>query len=420
MTTFGSLSDIRVLDLTHMLAGPYATMLLADHGADVVKVEPPTGDVTRSVGPYRANDTEKLMGAYFQSVNRNKRSICLDLKSPEGRDILCELVKHADALVENFRIGVMERLGIGYEKLRKINPRLVYAAVRGFGDERTGGSPYGDWPSYDVVAQAMGGMMAITGPDPESPTKIGPGVGDTVPALMLSFGILAAIHHARRTGEGQFLDVAMVDSVLALCERTIYQHSVQGLVPAPEGNHHPFIVPFGIFAAADGAVTLAAPQQPFYEALCKKLGAEELLADPRFVTNDDRARNRAAMIDALNAYTSRYTKAELSALLGGVIPFGAVMNIGDIAQDPHFAAREMIVAVEHPGGDPIKIAGVPIKMTATPGGVRRRAPMLGEDSFVYLREIGMSDAQIQALVDKGVTAASNYQDSKGHADAPVS
>ncbi len=420
MTGFGSLSDIRVLDLTQMLAGPYATMLLADHGANVVKIEPPTGDTTRSVGPYRADDAQKLLGAYFQSINRNKRSICLDLKSAEGCEILRELVRNADALVENFRNGVMERLGLGYEELRKINPRLVYAAVRGFGDERTGASPYGTWPSYDVVAQAMGGMMAITGPAPDAPTKIGPGVGDTVPALMLSFGILAAIHHARRTGEGQFLDVAMVDSVLALCERTIYQHSVQGLVPAPEGNHHPFIVPFGIFTAADGAVTLAAPQQSFYEALCRKLGAEELLTDPRFITNDDRARNRAAMIDALNAYTSCHTKAELSALLGGVIPFGAIMNIGDIAQDPHFAAREMIVPIEQPGGDAIKIAGVPIKMTVTPGGVHRRAPLLGEDSFTYLRELGMDDAQIQALIDKGVVKVSEDRQGARHADGPIS
>jgi crotonobetainyl-CoA:carnitine CoA-transferase CaiB-like acyl-CoA transferase len=413
MTSFGALSDIRVLDLTQMLAGPYATMLLADHGADVVKIEPPSGDTTRSVGPYRDDDTEKLLGGYFQSINRNKRSICLDLKSPEGRDILRELIKKADVLVENFRIGVMDRLGLSYEELRELNPRLVYAAIRGFGDERTGASPYSEWPSYDVVAQAMGGMMAITGPDPRSPTKVGPGVGDTIPALMLSFGILAAVHHARRTGEGQFLDVAMVDSVLALCERTIYQHSLQGLVPAPEGNHHPFIAPFGIFMAADGAVTLAAPQQPFYEALCKKVGAEELLTDPRFTTNDDRARNRAAMIDALNAYTSRYTKAELSALLGGVIPFGAVMNIGDITQDPHFTAREMIVPVEQPGGEPIEIAGVPIKLAATPGGVHRRAPMLGEDSFTYLREIGFDDARIRALIEKGVVSVSAYrQDEK--------
>lgn len=400
MTSPGALSDIRIIDLTQMLAGPYATMMLADHGADVVKIEPPEGDQVRPVGPFRADDGQKILGGYFQSINRNKRSVCLDLKQPEGRAALLKLVSGADALVENFRVGVMERLGLGYEVLHQANPRLVYAALRGFGDERSGASPYGRWPAYDVVAQAMGGVMAITGPDAATPMKIGPGLGDIVPGMMLAFGVLAAVHHARRTGEGQFVDVAMVDAVLALCERTVYQHSVQGLTPGPEGNHHPFLVPFGIYPAADGFVALAAHQQGFFETLCRAMGAENILTEARYANAERRVEHRVTLIEALSKYTARFTKADLTARLGGVIPFGPVMNIADITRDPHYAAREMIVSVEQPGDEPIRIVGVPIKMTGTPGGVRRRAPLLGEDTRSRLRQAGLSDSEIEELLAK--------------------
>jgi crotonobetainyl-CoA:carnitine CoA-transferase CaiB-like acyl-CoA transferase len=400
MTSSGALSDIRIIDLTQMLAGPYATMMLADHGADVIKIEPPEGDQVRPVGPYRAADGKKTLGGYFQSINRNKRSICLDLKKPEGRSALLKLVADADAIIENYRVGVMERLGLSYEVLHKHYPRLVYAALRGFGDERTGASPYGNWPAYDVVAQAMGGVMAITGPDASTPMKIGPGLGDIVPGTMLAFGVLAAVHHARRTGEGQFLDIAMVDAVLALCERTVYQHSVQGLTPAPEGNHHPFLVPFGIYPAADGFVALAAHQQGFFETLCKALGAEDVLTEPRYASPERRVEHRVTLIEVLSKYTARFTKAELTTRLGGVIPFGPVMNIADITRDPHYAAREMIVSVEQPGDEPIRIVGVPIKMTGTPGSVRRRAPLLGEDTRSRLRQAGLSDSEIEQLLEK--------------------
>ncbi len=402
---FGALSDIRVIDLTQMLAGPYGTMMLADHGADVVKIEPPAGDMTRQAGPYRPDDETKALGGYFQSVDRNKRSVCLDLKQPEGRDAFLAMVAGADAVVENFRAGVMERLGLGYEVLREVNPRIVYGALRGFGDKRTGTSPYVDWPAFDVVAQAMGGIMAITGPDAATPTKVGPGVGDIVPGMLLAFGVLAAVHHARRTGEGQFVDVAMADAILAVCERMVYQHSVQGQTPGPEGNHHPFIAPFGMFPAADGFITIAAQQQAFFETLCEALDAPELRADSRFATREARDLNRAALIVELGARTARFTKADLMGRLGGRIPFGPVMNIAEIEADPHFAAREMIVAVEQPGARPIRVAGVPVKMTRTPGGVRRRAPLLGEDTIARLREAGLSEAEIESLIEKRAAIA---------------
>ena len=405
MTGFGALSDIRVIDLTQMLAGPYATMMLADHGADVIKIEPPAGDMIRPVGPFRADDEKKALGGYFQSINRNKHSVCLDLKSEAGRAALLRLIATADVVVENFRGGVMERFGLSYEVLHAANPKLVYAALRGFGDERTGASPYGDWPAFDVVAQAMGGIMAITGPDADTPMKIGPGVGDILPGAMFAFGILAAVHHSRRTGQGQFVDIAMVDAVLALCERTVYQHSISGDVPHPEGNHHPFLVPFGIYPAVDGWITLGSHQQSFFEIMCRALGAEDVLADPAYASPELRIKHRLSLIEALSGYTARFTKAELTALLGSKIPYGPVMNIADIAVDPHYAVREMLVPVEQPGSDPIRIAGVPIKMSETPGGVRRRAPLLGEDTVGRLKEAGLSDAEIDDLLTKRAAVA---------------
>jgi crotonobetainyl-CoA:carnitine CoA-transferase CaiB-like acyl-CoA transferase len=396
---FGALGDLRVIDLTQMLAGPFGTMMLADHGADVVKVEPPGGDMTRRSGPFRADDSKRVLGGYFQSIDRNKRSVCLDLKDARGRAALKALIRDADAVVENFRAGVMERLGLGYEELCKVNPRLVYGALRGFGDPRTGESPYSEWPAFDVVAQAMGGIMSVTGPDPSRPTKIGPGVGDIVPGMMLAFGILAAVHHARRTGEGQFLDVSMIDAVLAVSERLVWQYSVQGLIPGPEGSHHPFLCPFGMFPAADGFVTLAAQQQSFFDILCTSIDAPELQPDPRFVTSEKRSANRHALIEAFAGATRRFTKAELMARLGGRIPFGPVMNIADIAADPHFAARQMIVKVEQPGSTPVEIAGVPIKMTRTPGAVLRRAPLLGEHTRTELEKAGLPASEIEKLIE---------------------
>jgi crotonobetainyl-CoA:carnitine CoA-transferase CaiB-like acyl-CoA transferase len=247
--------------------------------------------------------------------------------------------------------------------------------------------------------------MAITGPDPATPTKVGPGVGDIVPGMMLAFGVLAAIHHARRTGEGQFVDVSMVDAVLAICERTVWQRSIQGVVAAPEGNHHPFLCPFGMFPAADGHVTVAAHQDDFFRVLCEAIGAESMLADPRFADFGARRANRHVLIEQLSGFTRRFSKADLMERLGGHIPFGPVMDIADVERDPHFAAREMIVEVEQPGSAPIRLAGVPIKMTATPGGVHARAPLLGEHTRAQLSLAGLTDAEIQTLIDARAAAA---------------
>ena len=403
-TGFGPLQGLIGLDLTQMLAGPFATMMLADQGAQVVKIEPPGGDRTRDNGPHLpgALRTEAGgYGAYFASINRNKQSLTLDLKSEAGKAALRKLVRGADVLVENYRAGVMDRLGLGYEQLAQENPRLVYATLRGFGDPRSGKSPYAEWPAYDPVAQAMGGIMSITGPEPGgAPTKVGPGVGDLVPAMFLAYGIAAACWSAQRTGRGQFVDVAMVDAILALCERPVFQFSATGKAPGPEGNGHPLLCPFGLFPARDGYVSLGVPNDRFWVPLVQRMGRPELTSDERYATNEARAAHRHEVERIVADWTARHTKAELSDILGGEIPFGPVLNAADIFSDPHFRMREMLVEVEQPGAaQALTVANTPIRMSVTPGGVRRRAPLTGEHTDQVLSDFGFSPSEIAVLRD---------------------
>jgi crotonobetainyl-CoA:carnitine CoA-transferase CaiB-like acyl-CoA transferase len=372
----GPLAELRVIDLTRMLAGPYCTMLLADLGADVVKVEAPTGDVTRTKGPYRADDRLRTVGGYFHSVNRNKRSVVLDLRDPSQRDTLCELVRSADVLVENFRPGVMEAMGLAYEDLAETNPRLVYAAIRGFGDPRTGASPLADWPAYDVVAQAMGGVVGITG-FPGSPVKVGPGIGDIFPAALCATGILAALHERSVSGRGQFVDVGMYDAMLALCERIVHQYSYAGEVAGPEGNAHPLLCPFDLFRCADGWVAIAAPTDGHWAQLCDVIGRPELV--DVYPDHHARLENADAVRKTIESWTEVRSKAEIVRALAGSVPVGPVNTVEDIFSDPHVRARGMLVEVDDPGcAEPVTIAGTPIKLSRTPGGVRRRAPLLDE------------------------------------------
>jgi crotonobetainyl-CoA:carnitine CoA-transferase CaiB-like acyl-CoA transferase len=399
----GALAGLRVLDMTLMLAGPYASMLLGDHGAEVIKVEPLEGDYVRTVGPYRPDDELRAYGGYFQSINRNKQSIALNLKEPEAREILIELVKRSDVLIENYRAGVMDRLGLSYETLREVRPQLVYAAVRGFGDPRTADSPYVNWPAYDPIAQAMGGIMGITGSSDGQPAKVGPGVGDIVPAMMCAFGVLAAVYRARQTGRGQFLDVSMVDAVLALSERIIYQHSYEGKVPKPEGQRHPFLTPFGIVPCKDGHITLACHTDAFWARLCELIDQPAMASDPRLKTEAARRENADLVYGVISEYTLKRTKHELLEQLGGQVPFSPVYNVADIAADPHFAAREMLVELDHPGAaGRMAVAGVPIKMTETPGGVRRRAPLLSEHAGEILAGLDFDEQRVKSLRERRI------------------
>ncbi len=390
-TRSGPLSDVRVLDLTQALAGPYCTMLLADLGADVIKIEPPTGDMSRPMGPPPRDREGCDYGGYFASVNRNKRSIVLDLKTESGRDALFKLVKTADAIVENAKAGVMDRMGVGYEVLRERNPKLVYAAVRGFGDPRTGRSPYAEWPAFDVVAQSMGGLVAVTGPIGSQGSKVGVGVGDIYPGTLAALGVVSAIHAARRDGVGQFLDVAMYDAILALCETIVYTYARGGVVREPAGNGTPVLCPFDILSTNDGAVAIAAAGENHWGLLCEAIGHPELINDDRCRTNTRRVANAGFVRGVVGDWTKVHSTREVLAALGGKVPCGPVNTAKEIFEDPHPRARNMLVEVEQPGNNPpLVIAGSPIKMTVTPPGIYARPPLLGEHTQEILAEIGIT------------------------------
>jgi len=363
-----------------MLSGPYCTMMLADHGAEVIKIEGAQGDTSRTNGPYREDDPERLWAGYFVSLNRNKKSIRLDLKSEPGKAAFRALAATADVIVENFRPGVMDRLGLSYESLAEANPKLVYAAIRGFGDPRTGASPYADWPSYDVVAQAMGGVMAITGPDADTPTKVGPGVGDIFTGLVMSFGIMAALREAEATGKGQFTDVAMYDAMISLCERATYLHDMTGAVPGPEGNGHPFLAPFGVLPATDGAIALGIVDDTFWRVLAQIMGQPELGTDPRYATRAARAIRRADVNRIVGDWTAQHDKSALTDLLGGKVPYGPLNTVEDIFADPHVVARGMLVQIDHPspGGKPWTVSANPLRFAGHPEKGYAPPPALGE------------------------------------------
>ncbi len=400
--TNGILNGIRVIDLSRMLSGPYCTMMLADHGAEVIKIEGANGDTSRSNGPWRDDDPEREMAGYFVSLNRNKKSVQLDLKTADGQEALKRLVASADVVVENFRPGVMERLGLGYETLAQIRPGLVYAAIRGFGDPRSGESPYAHWPSYDIVAQAMGGILSQTGPDAETPCKVGPGVGDVFAGMMMSFGIMAALRQAEATGESQFIDVGMYDAILSLCERAVYLHDIEGKIAGPEGNDHPLLAPFGLFPASDGQVAIGIVDDSFWQALAQAMDRPDLATDPRFVTRAERAQHTAALRQEVSAWTANRSKAELTAALGGVIPFGPLNTVADIFADPHAAARGLLTEVPHPdpAARPFTVAANPLRFGSAPLPAPQAAPLLGAHTEHYLSEIEpprMSDESKRAL-----------------------
>ncbi len=397
-TRGGALEGIRVIDLTQMLAGPYCTQMLADQGADVIKIEPPQGDSSRKLGPYRPDDESRRTGGYFASVNRNKKSIVIDLKTEEGCGLVRRLVRTADVVVENYRARVMDRLSLSYESLREDNPALVYAAIRGFGDPRTGESPYVDWPAFDVVAQAMGGLMGITGPDAKTPIKVGPGLGDIVPGAFAATGILAALLRAKMTGRGQFVDICMVDVVLSVCERIVHQHSYAGVVPGPEGNQHPILTPFGVFAASDGYVSIGAPTDEWWQKLCRLIGRDDVLTDAAFATNALRTKNRERVFEIVEAFTRPRSKKQLLEIFGGKVPFGPVYDMADIAQDPHFAVRNMIVETRDADtATPVELAGVPIKFTETPGRIWSGPPSPGQHTDEILGAAGIEALEIADL-----------------------
>ena len=396
MASQGPLTDLRVLDVTRVLAGPFAGMVLADLGAEVIKVERPgQGDDARAFGPFTNG-----VSTYFASVNRGKKSLTLDLKQPAGRGLFLRLAQKADVVLENFRPGVMARLGLGCDVLRERNPRLVYAACSGFGQS----GPYRDRPAYDAVIQAMGGIMSITGQEGGPAARVGASIADITAALCTVIGVLAALQARERSGEGQLVDVAMLDCQVGILENAIARYFASGVAPTRLGTRHPSITPFQAFDTADGQLVLACGNDRLWDTFCRVIGREEMLADERFASNALRTRHHAELEPLVAAVLRQRTTAEwLGELERAGIPCGPIHTIADLARDPQVAAREMIQEVIDPVAGPMHMAGVPIKLSATPGAIAGPAPALGQHTDELLRRhLGLDDAALTRLREQGV------------------
>lgn len=390
----GLLAGLRVIDCTHMLAGPYCTWILGGLGADVIKVEMPgRGDFTRGVAPFL--DGQSI---YFLSVNRNKRSLTLNLKTEQGQALFRRLVETADVLVENNRPGVMARLGCDYAQLAAVNPRLVYASVSGFG--QTG--PYHTKPAFDVVVQALSGMMSITGEPDRPPARVGASIGDIGASLFATVGILAALQERNRTGRGTYVDVAMLDCQLALLENAVARFLNAGDLPRRLGSRHPLIAPFQAFPTSDEPLVVCVDTEEQWTRLCHALERPGLLTDSRFADGNARVRNHAALEPILiEAFRSRSRKEWLALLEAADMPCGAINSIADAVQDPQVVSRGMIVEVSG-DGTAGRFSGIPIRTpTYGPGG-ETRAPRLGEQTDAILAELGVSPDAIAALRRDGV------------------
>ena len=390
------LENITVIDLTRILTGPFCTMLLADFGARVIKFEiPGMGDESRLLGPHINNES-----GYFMSVNRGKQSVTLDLRTAEGQQLLKEMAKKADVLIENYRPGTMDKWGLGYDEVNKINPRLIYASISGFGHS----GPYMKNPAYDIVVQGMSGIMSITGQQDGVPTRVGTSIGDIVPALFTTVGIMMALYSRTFTGQGQRLDVAMFDSLVAILENALIRYQTTREVPEPIGNRHPAITPFDSFAAKDGYLIVAAGNPKLFEKLCEILKIPELLSDPRFNDPHVRHQNHKELKQILEQAFSRFTQAEVLELLGKAgIPCSPVNRVDRLMTDPQVAARDMLVDVEHPVAGILKLPGLPIKMSMTPGEIKAPAPLLGQHTEEVLsRILGLTEERINSLRERNV------------------
>jgi crotonobetainyl-CoA:carnitine CoA-transferase CaiB-like acyl-CoA transferase len=392
----GPLEGLKVIDLSHIMAGPTCSMLLADMGADVIKVEKiPGGDDARRMVPPTVADES----AAFLIMNRNKRGIALNLKNEAARDVLFRLLKDADVLIENYRRGTMEKMGFGYDVLRKRNPRLIYCSISGFG--RTG--PYADRGGFDLVAQGMSGLMSITGERAGGPPmKAGAPVTDITAGILACVGILAALHARESTGQGQMVDTSLFEAGIT----HTYWHSAiafaTGVAPGPMGSAHPLNGPYQAFPASDGWITVGAANQENWLRLLQALEAPELGSDPRFVNNAQRMRNLSVLTEALTPLFQRRTAAEWLRRLEDVgVPAGPVLDIAQMHADPQTLARDMIVETEHPSAGKVKAIGLPIKFSETPGSVRTAAPQFGQHTRDVLRELGYSDAEIEQMNEAG-------------------
>lgn len=391
----GPLEGCRVIELAHIMAGPVAGLMLADMGADVIKIEKRDGDDTRRFVP----PTIEGESAAFMMMNRNKRGIVLDLKTDGGKQILKRMVQDADVLIENYRMGTMEKLGLGYEELAKLNPGLIYCEVSGFG--RTG--PYAHRGGFDLIAQGMSGLMAITGEGPgRPPVKVGPPISDITAGILAAMGIAAAYAHKLKTGEGQKVDTSLFEAAIT---QTYWQSAIAfatGASPPAMGSAHPLNAPYQAFQTADGYINIGAANQANWERMLKIMGAEELNDDPRFSSNAGRIQNLSALEEILNEhFRERTTQAWLSAFEKAGMPAGPVLSITQMHQDPQALARDMIVTTPHPVAGDVKTLGLPVKFSKTPGGIGRCAPLKGEHTVEVLRQLGLDEAGIRQALEDG-------------------
>ena len=392
----GPLKGIRVLDLTRILAGPYATMILRDLGAEVIKIEQPgTGDEARDFGPFK-ND----FSLYFMSVNRGKKSVTLNLKSRRGKELFLELVKGSDILVENFRPGTMEKLGLDYESLKEHQPSLLYAACSGFG--QTG--PYAMRGAYDMIIQGMGGIISITGEPDRPPVRVGTSIGDITSALFTAIGILSALRHRDQTGEGQLIDVGMLDCQVAILENAMVRYFSTGDIPRPLGRRHPAITPFEVFESADGYVVIAIGNNELWRKFCEHVGQPELIDDERFNTNALRTENHESLFPILAEIMCHRTTDEWVEALEAIgVPCGPVNTVDKVANDPQVLARDMIAEVEHDTTGTVQVPGIPIKLSETPGQIDAPAPNLGEHtSEVLTGLLGLGVQEVNQLKQDGI------------------
>jgi formyl-CoA transferase len=385
------LQGIKVLDLTRALAGPFCTMILGDMGADVVKVEPlPEGEMVRGWGPYHQG-----ISCFFLSINRNKRSLAVDFRQPGGLETLRRMAANADVVVENFKPGAVEAMGLDFATLKADNPRLIYGSITAFGSS----GPYGSWPGLDQIAQGMSGLMSLTGTQESGPVRVGIPIADVVAGMWLAIGMLTAVLHRERTGAGQRVDTSLLAGLVAMLNVQGQRNLSLGEVPGVVGNDHPVISPYGLFHAADGPLNVAAPTTDMWRRLCALLGAEALADDPDFADNTARARNRDALRERLNGRFATRTRSEWITLLNEQgIPAGPIYDLEQLFADPQVRHAGLVEEVHHPLLGMLKLLGNPLKLGAmTAPSVRRPPALLGEHSAEALRDYGWTEEEIQAL-----------------------